>query len=467
MGNTTKSYNNALCSSESSRIDKKKVVSGVPDRKELTFTADDYSNLCENEYFRFFPNSDVIGNAVLFFNGKQMVAYQYEMPDVEGAPTWKPLKNITPINRFGKQVYQAQTLEGNTVYASRSYTFTDEDNRQYTFLPFSPPPKGKKEPFWGSIKLVPITKKPVKSSKLFIGGRELEVDPASIVERCAVTRRSPTQNEVMGLSAKEAYEFYYDQMADKLTPEMREIFERAINADIRNPFESNFRPEWLHAEGYSLTPMWLDPQREDNLGSGPKWANTAMMVLERIAKWYALHCPNSYVTIKPTFEMLFETDLIKTLDFEVRVGFKDHFLRFMQHLEPLQQKHPVFPVASDIAQMTGISQAILTNKQPTVVSVLSQGRSALKWYSSFSTTDNQNSNRFTVNSNSLEVEEPGLPANDIAIGETKSTSKGTKIKNVEKQADSPKPKSSQLGLFANSTHRYNFRKTPERTCRMA
>ncbi|WP_367606563.1 hypothetical protein [Legionella sp. W05-934-2] len=470
MGNQSKSSNNALCSSDLSRIGVGSAVSEVPDRKELTFTQEDYGNLCENEYYRFIPNSDVIGGAVVFYNGKKVVAHQYEMPKVEGAPTWKPLKDITPINRFGRQVYQAQTLDGNTVYATRSYTFTDEHNKKYTFLPFAPPPKGKNEPFWGSTKLVPITKKPVNSDKYYIGGRELKVDPESVVERSAVTRRNPDQNTVMGYSAKEAYEFYYEQMADKLTPEMREIFERAIEADLRNPFQSNYRPEWLHAEGYSLTPSWIDPQRPDNLGSGPKWANTMMMVLERVAKWYALHCPNSYVTIKPTFEMLFDTELIKTLDFEVRVGFKDHFLRFMQHLEPLQQKYPVFPVASDIAQLTGVSQAILTNKQPTVVSVISQGRSADKWNASFNKSQAAYPTRLTRDSDDSQAEESLTAANDEDMEESasdvthmaKSKEKGRQKDIPDAQMNSTNAKSSQLGLFANTQHRYPLRTTPSR-----
>ncbi len=399
-------------------------------------------------YYRFIRNSDVIGNAVIFSKGNQVLAHQYEMPDATNAPTWKPLQNITPIQRFGREVYQAQTLNGNIVYASRSYNFTDENKNKYTFIPFSPPPPRRKEPFWGNTKPIPITKKPVQDKgKSILGNRELEVDPDSVLIRSSVSRRKPTQNEVMGMSAKGAYEFFYEDWADKLTPDMRQIFERAINADLRNPMESNYRPEWLHAEGFSLTPVWIDPQREDNLGSGPKWANTAMMVLERVAKWYALNCPESFISIKPKFEMLFKTDLIETIDFNVRVGFEDRFLRFMQHIEPLTQKYPVFPKASDIAQITGISQSILSDKPPAVVSVI-----PTKTHQKKSLQKNFKGGQFlkpTDENKDLEIER-----------DTTSINTSAEIDECNSSCVTAKP--SKKGLFAPNAHRYNFRNTPAR-----
>lgn len=445
MRNTKKSANDALCSIDSGRIDKGNAVPVVPSREEFSFTTEDFENLCQNEYYRFVPNSNQIGNAVISSNGKQLTACQYKMPCSEGnAPTWIPLKNITPISRFGRTAYQAQTLEGNTVYASRSYRFTDENDNSFTFLPFSPPPKRKKEPFWGSTKQVPITKNQLRGKNEIIGGRELEVHPESVALRIAETRRYPDQNTVMGMSAKEAYEFYYEEMADKLTPEIKFIFERAINADIRNPFESNFRPEWLHAEGYSLTPIWIDPQRVDNLGSAAKWANTAMMVLERVAKWYALNCPESFVTIKPTFEMLLDTYLIKTIDFEIRVGFEDRFLRFYQHLEPLCQKHPVFPKASDIAQMTGISHAILSDKEPISTSVISSAPEHKKaeHYKEKSLQLSRRQSKISSFADGKEIR----PVTD----------------NVSIEERSRSAKASKMGMFSDNNHKhhYNLRERP-------
>lgn len=341
-------------------------------RESFTYTSEDYSVLSQNEYYRFLNNSDTIGHAVIHFNGKKTTASQYAMPTGDkSAPEWVPLKNIHPIQRYGMTFFAAETLDGVPMYSNRSYQCIDEKGEKFEIRPFSPPPSHRKEPFWGSQSLVPITYEPTSGyEEVYKAGRELTVEKQSIDERSQIKRRKPTQNQVMGRSAKVAYEEFLAEWKDDLTPEMQMIFQRAIDAPLRNMFYSNYRPEWLHAEGYSLTPMSINPQREANLGSAPKWANTAMMVLERIAKWFALNCPQALVTIKPTFEMLLESDLIKSIDFDVQVGLKNRYLRFIQHLEPLQQKAPVFKKASDIAQLTGIAHAMLNDKQPVAQDVL-------------------------------------------------------------------------------------------------
>lgn len=340
-----------------------------PPNEQTTFhfDADDYSALSQNEYCRFLQNSPTVGHAVITYQNDTIQALQFSMPSgEEGTPEWTPLHNIHPIQRYGQTFLAAETLDGQTMYSRRKYQCVNQDGQEFEIRPFSPPPARRKEPFWGSKKMVPISDYALNNFEPnFKGGRELIVDPESVEKRSQIKRRKPTQKKVMGnISAKDAYVLFRDEWEEFLTPEMQQVFERAIEAPLRNIFYSNYRPEWLHAEGFSLTPMWINPQRKDNLGSAPKWANTAMMVLERLCKWFALNCPEGFVSIKPQFEMLFDSALIKTLDFEVQVGLKDRFLRFMQHIEPLCQASPMFKKASDIAQVTGISHALLTKQPP-------------------------------------------------------------------------------------------------------
>ena len=196
------------------------------------------------------------------------------------------------------------------------------------------------------------------------GGTETRVHPESVRWREAHTTRKPDQNTVMGESAQKAYENFLSAMTDELSEEMRVVLKRAVDAPLKDAFKSNYRPEWLHAEGWSLTHREKDPQRKDNLGAAPKWANTEMMVLERIAKWFALNCPESYeIKIKSHFEMLMDSELIERIKFQVSVQEKDRFIKFLQDLNPFK-KHQIFRKPSDLAQATLISHNVIKGVAP-------------------------------------------------------------------------------------------------------
>ena len=164
-------------------------------------------------------------------------------------------------------------------------------------------------------------------------------------------------------SARDAYEAFLDTYTDELSSGMKEALKRSADAPLRDAFYSNYRPEWLHAEGFSLTPINKDPQRKDNLGSAPKWANTEMMVLERLAKWFALNRPESYVSIKPYFEMLLDSELIRHIDFQVTVKEKENWIKFLQEINPFK-KWPLFSKPTDISQLTGVTYNLLNGASP-------------------------------------------------------------------------------------------------------
>lgn len=364
------------------------LTSDSPSPSPLTsktmFTASDFSKLSDNEHSRYVPNSEKVGHAVLTEKAGETIAAQYTLPLVKDdkTPKVRPLINIEHIEPFrGMHRYRAQTPDGKTtMYAKRFIEGKVGDkngDESIQIACFSPSAQKGKEPFWGSIRETPVFRddlsKAVKKDlekelkeikQVTKGGDELVVDHASVPQRDLIKTRTPDQNTIMGESARDAYENFFDTMVDELHPEMKQRLKRAFSADIKDHFsKNNFRPEWLHAKGWSLMPMDQDPQTEKNLGAGPKWANTQMMVLERVIKWFALNAPESLLTIKPKFDMLLDSEIIKHIDFKVKVKIKERFVELAKSIDPFQP-YPLFPKASDLAQSTGIAYSMLHGIPP-------------------------------------------------------------------------------------------------------
>lgn len=80
----------------------------------------------------------------------------------------------------------------------------------------------------------------------------------------------------------------------------------------------NFALEWLHCLAFSLAPEEINPQIPTNLGCGPKWINTYMMVLEKVALHFSKLHPGA-VSVTPTFKMLGAGHIIDELSYSVRI----------------------------------------------------------------------------------------------------------------------------------------------------
>ncbi|MDW9167797.1 trypsin-like peptidase domain-containing protein [Legionella pneumophila serogroup 7] len=367
-----------------------------PDSKTTKeFTAHDFSFLAENEHFRYAPNSEKIGHAVITKEDDKTVALQYELPQGENeeTPKVRPLINIEAIQPFrGMHRFRAQTPDGHTpMYGKRSIygkVGEKEDEDPIQIVCFSPSPEEGKQPFWGSIKETPLFSDKLKKSakkelekelaeigQVTKGGSELEIDHDSVPQRDLIKTRTPDQNTVMGESARDAYEHFFEKMSDELHPDMKARLKRAFEADIKdNFFKNSYRPEWLHLYGWSLMPMDKDPQKKENLGAAPKWANTQMMILERTVKWFAINAPESLLTIKPKFEMLLDSELVKHIDFSVRVKIKERYVELMQKIDPFLA-YPLFAKASDLAQGTAITYNILNKIEPVSKQVVKGNKS--------------------------------------------------------------------------------------------
>lgn len=349
------------------------------------FTSTDFAHLSENENCRYLNSSKHVGHAILRKKPDgQIIAHQYAIPhgDSSDTPIVEPLHDIEEIVRFGMIRHRAKTKDNKTVYAKRylhAKVGTEENGTddEIDIAYFSDSEKKGQEPFWGgSDKELPLFRTDLTEEQksdleaelkdikpVTKGGSELVVDHESVHVRDLNKTRTPDQNTVMGESARDAYEHFLENMTEELSPEMKAILKRAADAPLRKAFYSNYRPEWLHGYGFSLTPTTINPQRKDNLGAAPKWANTEMMVLERIAKWFAINRPESYISIKPYFEMLLDSELIKKIKFEVTVKEKKRFIHFLQEINPFK-KHQLFRKPSDLSQGTAITYSMLHGIAP-------------------------------------------------------------------------------------------------------
>lgn len=356
-----------------------------PPKETKTFTKNDFDHLSENEHARYLANSKKIGHAVITTEEGHKIARQFAIPSGDGKDTAsvRPLINIKEIEPFrGMHRYRAETPDGHTaMYAKRIHEGiigVEDDATDMEIAMFSPTEKKNGEqPFWGSMKPTPILREDLPKNvqkdlakemseiaTVTKAGEALSVHHASVPQRDLIKTRTPDQNTVMEESARDAYENFFDSMSEELHPELKKRLQRSFKANIKaGLFENSHRPEWLHAYGWSLMPMDKNPQTKSNLGAAPKWANTQMMILERIIKWFALNSPESLLSIKPKFEMLLDSELIQHIDFEVKLQIKERYVLLMQKIDPFLS-FPLFPKASDIAQGTAITHHLLKGVGP-------------------------------------------------------------------------------------------------------
>lgn len=203
--------------------------------------------------------------------------------------------------------------------------------------------------------------------------------------------RYPSQNQVMSRkSATEEIAIFLKEHQDILTEDFIKILKRSINASMG----CNFRMEWLHAISFCLSSLGSNPQHSSNLGAAPKWANTEMMMLELLAKWFALNNPDVIISIKPLFEMLLNSAIIKRIFFEVEIQHNLRYVKLFQNINPLA-KYPAFRPAVDIAQATFIADQLLNNIFPESAEEIAYERLRHKITSSnryFSFRNNLNNN---------------------------------------------------------------------------
>jgi hypothetical protein len=357
-------------------------ASAQSETKEHQFTSRDFDFLSANSHERYLPNRQKVGHALITANADEGVdtALQFNIPvsPESDAPRVRPLLKIEtsyPKLDVATPLFKAETPGGTKMYAKRFIDIELSDKNKTIPLKlvcFSPTKTGKhifsdvkeKDVTWfrGNIdKKVAKDLKEIKPAKK--GKGELILDPESVKKRTEVKARMRSQNAVMSKghgphSAKNEYELFLNKMKSSLTPKLVKQFKRAINAPLNTSIEGNYRPEWLHAYGYQLTPLSQNPQVAGNLGAGPKWSNTEMLILERIAQWFAINRPHAIEKINSEFEMLLNTDIIKKIVFELSIEENERSVKIKQNIDTFNP-FPTFHKASDIAQATAVAYNLL------------------------------------------------------------------------------------------------------------
>lgn len=341
------------------------------------FTRDDFSLLSENEFGRYaLPNSKKIGHALISHDQSGgLKASQYDLSSLEGDALIQTqvckLRDIQKVQRGPYSFFSAYSVESpvKRFIGQRRHLKVNQEGEHSELVYFSEhedflePDEKDGDFFYQELKKLGITVK---------GGEEVQLDSTSIFLREQDFSRGVSQNTVMrkdkkDWSARDEYEDFFIRNKDKFSPELQEIFKRAFKANIRDHVQSQFRPEWLHRNGFSLVPLTMNPQTRDNLGAGAKWTNTDMMVLERLAKWMSLMFEDmGVVKIKSLFEMLTHSEIAAKITYEVSIECRGFFTRFIQELYPIQE-NPLFHKSSDLAQVVGITQFQILGIEPIIV----------------------------------------------------------------------------------------------------
>ncbi len=377
---------------ESDKLKSQDEVIAQPALIERGFTSEDQNKLSQNEHMRFMNNSDKVAHALVTKdkNGK-IITQQFTAPGSSDPtdPTVVGLKNIEIFeDRYGNRHARATAEDGTEMISKRSVDVqtTDQHGKdiEHELLLFSPKASHiwRGDVFWGSNprqkpnlfsdKLSDRQKKELQKemseAKEDIRGGEIELVNSDVVKREDM-KRNPTQNKVMGQSAVDAYDVYYDTYKDELSDDMKAIIQKSTDArpNVRSMGpKGQPRPEWLHALGFGLYPMTGDPQTASNLGAAPKWLNTKMMTTERALKWHAMHRPESKLTLNCRYKMLPHSDIIDEGKITGTFVEGDNQVVLSQHLNP-HQKYPVFSKPTDLMQTTLVTHQLLSNKTPAAV----------------------------------------------------------------------------------------------------
>ncbi len=383
------------------------------------FTPAKFAKLCDNEYSRYEPNSDVIAHAVIRHNQPTtQLSGQFPLPDElfesSGVPMVGHLTDIKKISLDnGKSTLFGQVGK-TTMLSRRSYEIhidrNDAEAEIYTFHTFSPKKNSKTQQdrsfFYDTSKVqrfnnteeaeaviaehAPQNRK--TSDKLVIFNEHVK-------ERIKVKYRKPDQNTVMGRhhhdkelrrrqqrhrkatrntnaqlnltpptgrknrSAVNEMADFVNEYENVLTDDMIRLLNESANAPLNQTPAGQARAEWLHRHSHNLHPLHIDPQHENNLGAASKRYNTEMMILERTVQFFALNIPQATCKIHAEFDMLLDSEIIDKIDFSVFIQLAGIKIQLIQHIDTFQ-KEPQNVKSSDLASLVGILHHLIQKSEP-------------------------------------------------------------------------------------------------------
>lgn len=370
-------------SSKKVENEKRMMLSRLADDKKNGMSAElIFAKLADSDdHGRYQKSALNIGNAVIKETSPGVFEFsQYsiaQLPDVKTSlvRVMKEIKRVTTAK--GMSWYRAVDTEGRK-YVSNRYVNLDSRRQgevQIRFFEEYDYSSDESEFSDSDIEPIPLLREELTTEERDsisriqpkIKSGRLRLNPDHVRRRDENPVRTETQNNVIGQSAKAAYEDLLLEMKNLLSPKLILILQRAIGASLYLSPEKYFRPEWLHRIGHALSLISEkkedNPQQRSNLGAAGAWANTEMMLLERLAKWFCLSEDNAEVTINPIFEMLYGSELIHKIHFEVDIDVRGEFVRFIQDIDVFKE-YPTFPKTSDFAQTAMIVDNIFSKTSP-------------------------------------------------------------------------------------------------------
>ncbi len=218
---------------------------------------------------------------------------------------------------------------------------------------------------------------------VFKEGNQPRIDPEQILKRMAITRRTPDQNEVMGLRAVDEYQHCIDRYQKILYPPLQNMLQHSAKIMHLSTLEAKvkrqelvpeevkemayrdrlLRTEWLHLLAFFSYPMNKEPQKPDNLGAARACINTRMILLEYLTRWFALNVPASKTSLNGRFDLLLDTNVIDEITLSSTISFKGAQCKLTQKIDALAI-HPEHISGSDLAMAVTTVKMLLENASP-------------------------------------------------------------------------------------------------------
>ena len=285
-----KSSLNSQTSNTSSKWEKP-VFFQIPEltagRTDGNFSTMDFSFLARNDLGRYNSNSSHIAHAAIYHlaDGSK-TAHQFSLPDSgSNEPKLQQLSNFKQLDHSGLIFYQAiNTSNGKLFTARRQEKAILRSNsgidQEIDIAYFSEDVDSEDEEavkFNNSSRQAIARFKPgqapntthIKTKK----GKDLRVERSSIIKRLededrnqnkvmdteAFKKLRPQKRKYNGHSACDAYELYFKKFEPILSEKMAELLKRSFGVETTTASGYQNRTEWLHAEGYALSPDSEDP----------------------------------------------------------------------------------------------------------------------------------------------------------------------------------------------------------------
>lgn len=233
-----------------------------------------------------------------------------------------------------------------------------------------------------TAKKLKLEKKVLREGFKFLAIEHLPLDLKSVLDRKEIKTRKPSQNQVMKRSSvEEMARFLKTPLSNYLNPYIREFLGKCAKAPypgqkrngekVKNVmWDGQWRSEWLHLVGFGCTPIWLQPQIPENLGSAPKCVNTEQMMTEYFIqglakKAHSLGYTKNDIAIsieKSFFELIPTTNIISYMSFNTRVQLRERVIHTHQNFSPLQPL--LFRRKSDVAFLGVVGTKFLEGDKP-------------------------------------------------------------------------------------------------------